>query len=171
MTDGNTAELPPFQHVLDEHGPTVWRFLCARVGRDDAADRYQETMLAALRAYPDLTHATNLGGWLLTIARRKLIDGWRAGSAAPVPVGDPPETATPPVPTADPSLWSEVRALPPGQRDAIALRYGADLAYREIGHLLDCSEAAARQRVRAGLERLREHIPAPDGRLTEEERP
>ncbi len=171
MTDGHAADLPPFQHVLDEHGPTVWRFLCARVGREAATDHYQETMLAALRAYPDLRHATNLRGWLLTIARRKVIDGWRAGSIAPIPVAEPPETAARPAATPDPSLWAEVRDLPPGQRDAIALRYGADLAYREIAGLLDCTEAAARQRVHVGLERLRERVPAPDGHRTEEERP
>ena len=34
-------------------------------------------------------------------------------------------------------------------------RYVADLAYAEIAEILDCTEAAARQNVRAGLASLR----------------
>ncbi|MCZ7525419.1 MAG: sigma-70 region 4 domain-containing protein [Acidimicrobiia bacterium] len=44
---------------------------------------------------------------------------------------------------------------PPGQREAVLHRYVDDLPYREIGRILGCSEAAARQRVRAGLRTLR----------------
>ena len=42
----------PFQRFLDAHRDDVWRFLVASVGRDAADDAFQETFLAALRAYP-----------------------------------------------------------------------------------------------------------------------
>jgi PPM family protein phosphatase len=58
----------------------------------------------------------------------------------------------------DEGVWREVRRLPDGQRDAIGLRYGADLSYRDAAAALGCSEAAARQRVRAGLESLRARL-------------
>ena len=45
---------PPFQRFLDAHREDVWRFLVASVGRDAADDCFQETFLAALRAYPRL---------------------------------------------------------------------------------------------------------------------
>jgi DNA-directed RNA polymerase specialized sigma24 family protein len=51
-----------------------------------------------------------------------------------------------------------VRHLPPKQRGAVALRYLADLPYLEIGAALGCSEAAARQNVRAGLAALRREV-------------
>ena len=44
------------------------------------------------------------------------------------------------------------------QRTAVLLRHAADRPYSEIAAVLDCTEAAARQNVRAGLARLREEI-------------
>ena len=46
--------LPPFQTVLDEHSAAVMGILRGAVGRDGAEDCFQETFLAALRAYPKL---------------------------------------------------------------------------------------------------------------------
>ena len=46
--------------------------------------------------------------------------------------------------------------LPPKQKVAVALRHADDWGYDEIAAVLDCSEAAARQNVKAGLDRLRE---------------
>jgi len=51
-------DLPPFQTLLDSYSRDVHRFLVANVGRTDADDCYQETWIAALRAYPSLRHAT-----------------------------------------------------------------------------------------------------------------
>ncbi len=71
-------DLPPFQALLDSYSHDVHRFLVANVGPVDADDCYQETWIAALRGYPRLQHATNLRGWVLTIAARKAIDVHRA---------------------------------------------------------------------------------------------
>lgn len=147
-----------FQQVLDAHGPAVWRYLSARLGPDDAADAYQETILVALRHYPKLDDDGQLLGWLLTVARHRTIDEWRARDRRPTPVEEPPEVPIHDAAPLDGDLWAEVRALPGGQGDALALRYGADLAYNDIAELLDCSEAAARQRVRAGLASLRTRL-------------
>jgi len=154
------VELPPFQALLDAHGRDVHRFLVATVGRQHADDCYQETWLSALRAYPRLREAGNLRGWLLTIAHRKAIDHVRARDRAPVPAGD----ALPEVPVndrsrdGDGSLWAAVRALPPKQRGAIALRYGLDADYTTIAVALSCSEDAARRSVHEGLKRLRTEV-------------
>ena len=48
--------------------------------------------------------------------------------------------------------------LSPAQRAAVALRYAADLPYREIAAALDISEEAARRRVADGLKQLRKII-------------
>src|SRR4029453_16212898 len=79
--------LPAFQSVIDEHGAALHRYLVGAVGVHDANDCFQETMIAALRAYPTLRHDDNLGGWLFTIAHRKVIDAARARDRRPVPVG------------------------------------------------------------------------------------
>src|SRR6266536_696991 len=143
--------LPPFQALVDRHGRDVHRYLTARVGPIDAEDCWQETMLAALRAYPDLRDAANLRGWLLRIAERKAYDAHRAAVRRPVPVESVPERPAPPAERPDPALWRAVRRLPQKQRAAVTLRFAADLDYAAIGRVIDCSEAAARQNVRAGL--------------------
>ena len=79
------AELPPFQTLIDEHAAAVMAVLRGAVGREGAEDAFQETFLAALRAYPGLRDARNLRGWLVTIAHRKAIDHHRARGRAPVP--------------------------------------------------------------------------------------
>jgi RNA polymerase sigma factor (sigma-70 family) len=146
--------LPPFQTLLDEHGDDVLRYLRAAVGRQDAEDCWQQTMLAALRAYPRLRNARNLRGWLLRIAHNEAVDHHRGARRRPMPMAELPEPGVVDG-RPDPALWNAVRRLPEKQRAAVTLRFAGDLDYRAIGNLIDCSEAAARQNVRAGLAAVR----------------
>jgi DNA-directed RNA polymerase specialized sigma24 family protein len=84
------------------------------------------------------------------------MDAHRSRRRRPKPVGAVPEAAAEPVDPPEPRLWEAVRGLPSGQRAAVAMRFVADLPFREVGRILRCSEAAARQRVREGLKKLRE---------------
>jgi RNA polymerase sigma factor (sigma-70 family) len=151
--------LPPFQTVLDEHSAAVMAILHGAVGKDGAEDCFQETFLAALRAYPKLADDRNLRGWLLTIAHRKAIDHHRANGRRPIPVAEVPEAAERNgMPEPDERLWAAVGALPPKQRAAVALRYGSDLPHAEIAGALGCSPAAARRSLHEGLKRLRKEL-------------
>jgi RNA polymerase sigma factor (sigma-70 family) len=153
------VSLPPFQQLLDLHGRDVHRFLVATVGRVDADDCYQETWVAALRAYPKLRDASNLRSWIFTVAYRKAIDHVRQRRRAPVPVGAVPDThaaaatAAPAAP--EELLWARVRELPDKQRTALALRYIADAGYDDISVAMGTSEDAARRNVHEALKRLR----------------
>jgi RNA polymerase sigma factor (sigma-70 family) len=157
--------LPPFQFLVDDHGVSVWRFCRAMLGAHDGDDCYQETMVAALRAYPDLRDDQNLRGWLFTIAHRKAIDWHRRtkrrgevsidGHEPRVGRSGSSRRADDVDPVADAALWTAVGELPPKQRAAVVHRFIGDLAYIDIAAALDCSEAAARQNVRAGLRALR----------------
>lgn len=151
--------LPPFQTILDEHSRAVMEILRGAVGREGAEDCFQDTFLAALRAYPKLTDAGNLRGWLLTIAHRKAIDHHRARGRRPIPVAEVAEmTAQDGIPQPDEGLWAAVGALPPKQRAAVALRYGSDLPHGEIAAALGCSPEAARRSLHEGLKRLRKEL-------------
>ena len=141
---------------MDEHATAVHRFLSASVPAHEVDDCFQETFISALRAYPKLRSSSNLRAWVLTIAARKAVDGHRSRSRAGVTVANVPEVAAPERPEADPELWDAVRALPAKQRAAVVLRYVNELRYREIAEILGCSEAAARQSSKAGLDRLKE---------------
>jgi RNA polymerase sigma factor (sigma-70 family) len=150
------VRLPPFQKLIDAHGRDVHRLLIALVGRDAADDCYQETWLAALRAYPQLRDSSNLRSWILTIAHRKAIDQLRTRRRVPALVGEVPDhaaesAAQPP----DSTLWEYVRNLPAKQRTALGLRYVADASYSEISVVMQTSEEAARRSVHEGLKRLR----------------
>jgi RNA polymerase sigma factor (sigma-70 family) len=148
-------DLPPFQALLDAHGRDVHRFLVAMLGRVDADDAYQETWLAALRAYPRLRSASNLRGWILTVAHHKALDHIRARGRQAIPLPELPERPAPPPARADPELWGRVAQLPSKQRTAVALRFVSDAAYAEISAVMKTSEDAARRNVHEGLTRLR----------------
>ncbi len=153
------STLPPFQTLLDAHAADVMAVLRGAVGRTDAEDCFQETFLAALRAYPKLGDDRNLRGWLLTIAHRKAIDHHRANGRRPLPVAEPDELAGATAePELDEGVWALVGALPPKQRAAVALRYACDLPHAEIAAALGCSPAAARRSLHEGMKRLRKEL-------------
>lgn len=150
---------PPFQVLLDEHAADVMAVLRGAVGRADAEDCFQETFLAALRAYPKLGDDRNLRGWLLTIAHRKAIDHHRSNGRRPLPLADVAEVAggTDELPP-DREIWTAVGALPPKQRAAVALRYACDLPHAEIAAALGCSPEAARRSLHEGIKKLRKEL-------------
>jgi RNA polymerase sigma factor (sigma-70 family) len=152
------SNLPPFQTLLDKHATDVMGVLRGAVGRTDADDCFQETFLAALRAYPKLKDTSNLRGWLLTIAHRKAIDHHRANGRKPLPMADPPEIPIDDPELTDDGIWTAVAALPPKQQAAVALRYGSDLPHAEIAAALGCSPEAARRSLHEGIKRLRKEL-------------
>ena len=156
-------KLAPFQSLLEQHGRDVHRFLIANVGPIDADDCWQETWLAALRAYPSLSDGSHLRAWVFTIAHRKAIDHVRARSRRAIPVADATAlassgaraaTVAAPAPV-DEQLWSSVAQLPDKQRVALTLRFIADSRYAEIAEVMGTSEPAARRNVHEALTRLR----------------
>jgi len=148
--------LPPFATFLEEQRVSVYRFLLAAVGPNDVDDCFQETFLAALRAYPRLHDRSNFRAWILTIATRKAIDQGRARARRPVPMERIPDR---PAPVAfdgdDPELWRAVRDLPLMQRAAVIHRYVLDLPYADVARALGCSEEAARSNAYEGRRKLR----------------
>ncbi len=148
--------LPPFQAVLDEHRADVYRYLAASVGPADADDCFQETCLAALRAYPRLLHADHLRAWLFRIAERKAVDVHRLRARRELTGEDLPERGAQDAPFEGQSdLLEQVRQLPDKQRAAVVLRCVLDTPYSELARALDCSEPAARRSVHEGLAKLR----------------
>lgn len=159
MPSANVASLPPFQALVEAHAVAVARFLRGMLAPDDVDDVLQETLLAALRAYPRFD-GSNPRAWLLKIARNKAIDEHRADGRRPEqliePDSQPGRALTVAIVDADADLWSAVARLPEKQRAALVLRFALDLRYREIGEAIGCSEAAARRSVHEAIKRLRD---------------
>jgi RNA polymerase sigma factor (sigma-70 family) len=160
------VSLPPFQRFLDEHRDLVWRYLAATVGPTEADDCFQETFVAALKAYERLPEGSNLRAWVLTIAQHKALDAHRARGRRPQPVAeqDGSEGAAPSAQeqllARESELWQAVAELPERQRSAVVLRYVADLPHREIAAAMDCSVEAARRSLHEGLTKLRKVVQA-----------
>ena len=145
------AVIPPFERFYADHRDEVYRFLRRRLGPGRAEDAFQETFLRALHAYGRLEHGRELRAWVLTIARRIVIDTYRSER----PREQLPELAAEDGLAAYDELAELTDGLPPTERAAVVLRYGYDLDYEEIGAALGSSAEAARQAASSGVRRLR----------------
>jgi RNA polymerase sigma factor (sigma-70 family) len=156
--------LPPFQHLVDAHWRDVARLAHALSGPGEGDDVAQQAWTQALAAYPRLTSAANLRSWLMTITARCAMDGHRSRSRRPLPVERLPEPADRapgadrPMTAADPQLWELVRSLPARQREAIALRYVADLDHAGVAAAMGTTPAATRRLVSDALAALRNEV-------------
>ncbi|MFN8099380.1 MAG: sigma-70 family RNA polymerase sigma factor [Dermatophilaceae bacterium] len=149
---------PPFEDLVQAHGPTVLRVCRAVLGsHPDAEDAWSETFLSALRAYPGLREPANHRAWLVTIAHRKAIDVTRARARGAVPVGEVPERRSAHgIPEdGDGDVWRLVAALPDKQRAVLAYRYLGGLDYAAIAGLVGGSADAARRAATDGMTTLR----------------
>ena len=146
---------PPFETVVRDHGPTVFRVCCAVVGAHDADDAWSETFLAALKAYPDLPVDANVEAWLVTIAHHKAIDITRSRTRQPIPTDVVPEPARPGDVRDFDDLAAAVDGLPPKQKHAVAYHYLGGLPYNEIAEILGGTAAAARRAASDGIATLR----------------
>ncbi len=150
--------LPPFQQLVDEHWRDVARLAHALAGPSHGDDVAQQAWSQALAAYPRLTHARNLRSWILTITHRCAMDHHRAARRS-TPYEDPSTLVEAPVaeppPPADAALWARVAALPERQREAVVLRFVADLDHRAIAAALGTSPGMSRRLVSDAVATLR----------------
>jgi RNA polymerase sigma factor (sigma-70 family) len=152
------TRVPPFQEFLDSNRRTVHRFLTVAVGPHDADDVFQETFIAALRAYPRLRNGDLLDRWVLRIASRKAIDHHRSAARRPTVTERVPDAAVVHPEPLDGALWEAVGSLPTRQRVAVVFRHVLDRPYGEIAQMMGSTEDAARANVHQGVKRLRELI-------------
>lgn len=158
-----STALPPFEVLVSAHGAAVLRVCRALVGVSDADDVWQETFLAALRAYPSTGNVRNMEAWLVTIARNKAMDHHRRTVRIPEAVentGDGPmgggddvvraveagETAA--------AVWAALAKVPPMQREAVVYHHLAGLRFAEVAKILGNSESAARRASADGMKAL-----------------
>lgn len=157
--------LPPFQRLVDAHWRDVARLAHALTGPDDGDDVAQQAWTQAYAAYPALRSTVNLRGWLLTITHRCAMDAHRSRTRRALPVdvdripeipgslGAPVDHALP-----DAALWRRVGTLPQRQRQAVVLRYVADLDHAQIAAALGTTPTATRRLVSDGLAALRKDL-------------
>jgi RNA polymerase sigma-70 factor (ECF subfamily) len=152
------------RQVYERHGSLVYSYCRRAVGADLAADAAQEVFLAAWRSRqhfdPD---RGSLAGWLMGIARFKVVDQMRARGRQPVPSEHPPEPASG-LPTdldrvADRMLVDGALAqLPERVRGVLELAFLGDHTHAEIAEKTGIPLGTVKSDIRRGLARLRAEL-------------
>lgn len=163
---------------FEEHRPRLTRLAHRMLGSAaEAEDAVQETWLRVALAGDD--DIANFAGWLTTITSRVCLNMLRARATRaeaeyddelPEPfveavgeAGDPASTAqlSDAVETA---LLLVLDRLSPAERVAFVLHDTFDVPFEQIGELLERSPDSARQLASRGRRRVRQEVPARDGR-------
>jgi RNA polymerase sigma-70 factor (ECF subfamily) len=169
--------------LYERHAPGLYRLAYSvLLVEQDAEDVLQESLVYAFRNLDRYDPARGaFRTWLYTItisrcrnARRRkwlptvaLANLLNVGVEPPAPAHESPEVH---------ATWRDVRdslkdaleALSPRLREAVALRYGQGLTYREMAKIMDCPQKTAESRVRLAHEQLRQAMSAADRAALEE---
>jgi len=155
--------LPELSALYQEHAAAVWRYTRSRLPTDaDAEDVTSDVFARAVRS----THTYDAAkgsprAWLTGIARNAIGDWWRRRKP------EDPHHELPDAPTADDPLAESLRIerigevrdvlalLSEREREAISLRFAAELTSTEIGEQLGISPTAARMLVHRAVTKLR----------------
>ena len=146
-----------FEELVEMHGREIFAYALRLTGdRDEADDLFQETFLAAFRAFARARDA-NLRAWLYRIATNKAADA-RRRAARGVRIEDLELVAPERDGVTSADLAAAIRSLPPHERAAFVLRRVQDLPYSDVASVLDCSEEAARKRVSEATKKVKEAL-------------
>ena len=146
--------------LVELHARAIGRVCMALLGsQSEAEDALQETLLAALDGLESFRGEGSLRAWLLSIARRRCARRLETRSrerevrqSLPVEEGAAASAERLSMARRARQLLDEIR---PTEREALVLRYAAELSFRELGQACGIDEATARKRVSRGLLRLR----------------
>ena len=161
------------RELYERHGTLVHSFCRRSLGPERAADATQEVFLAAWRSRARYRRESGtMAGWLLGIARFKVIDVLRADGRAPTPV----DTQGPNEPgtesdgellggdadlgrIAERMLLAEaIDSLPERGRQMVRLAFYEDLTHTQIAERCDLPLGTVKSDIRRSLLRLREHL-------------
>lgn len=157
LTHGERARAAEL--LVNDHASAIGRTCMALLGsQSEAEDALQETLMAALDGLERFRGEGSLRAWLLSVARRRCAKRLETRArerdlqqGLPAPAVD--------VSAERLSLAARARRLlgeiRPTEREALVLRFAAELSYRDVAAACGIDEAAARKRVSRGLQRLR----------------
>ena len=152
-----------------QFGTLVFTYCVRSLGdRERAADCTQETFVGAWRSRDryEPTKGT-LAGWLIGIARYKVVDAQRATARTPLPVEDPLEEADVAAPVdqmADRLLVTRaLETLPDRARQVVELAFYSDLTQSQIAERLSLPIGTVKSDMRRALLRLRTELAGGDG--------
>jgi len=155
-----------FELLFETHAQSLFAFLVYRTGdralaEDVLSDAFERALRSRRRFDPSRGDARN---WLYTIALNRLRDLQRRSVVETRAVGELTATGSSDSPGFEDRVLDEqeVRAamlsLSEEEREALALRFGADMTVPEIAQLVGEPLSRVEGRVYRGLRKLREHL-------------
>jgi RNA polymerase sigma-70 factor (sigma-E family) len=161
-----TADDATFSEFVAARGHELTRFaalICA--DRHEAEDLVQDALVSAYTRWRQVERMDSPEAYVRRIMVNRNISIWRRHRNRVDLMADPPEAAS--LDSAESSAVHDeivrlIRALPPRQRAAVALRFYADYTHDEIGDVLGCSASTVRSQISRALTTLRGVIPAAD---------
>lgn len=157
-----------YASLYEAFAPGIYRLCYSLVlNRQDAEDVTQETFVYAFKNLSRYdARRASLKTWLYTIAVSRCRNTYRRKqlpsidflhlfqNEMPAPISQSPEAAVARQ-DAKRAVEEALSSLQPALREAIVLRYGHALTYREIAEVMRCPPKTAESRVRLAHERLR----------------
>lgn len=157
------ADRQAFLTLYDRYVGAVERYIAARTGSSQVDDLVSVTFTRALAGIHTFRpERGTFTAWLFTIARHAVADHYRQ-SVHSARLDDPAQLAAGALGPEALAVAEEerqcvrnaLRELTPDQRDALALRYAAELPFAAVARALGKSEPAAKMLVQRGLQALR----------------
>ena len=155
------GDLAALEALYDREADALFALALWLTGsREDAADAVQEVFVKLAAGRGGLSRVRRPRAYLLAMARSAALDRLRSGRREEpagdllleAPAGDPGGTL-------DAEAASRrLRELPLPQREAVYLRYFAELSFAEIGRVTGVSLFTAASRCRLGLQKLRHRM-------------
>ncbi len=146
-----------FDEFYESHFDRVARALTLAGGdRDLAHDAAQEAFARALRHWRKVREMDRPDGWVYIVAMNQLRDHWRRTERrrgrAPQPefVADNTSGVATRV-----SVRDAIAILPPRQREAVVLRYLADLPVADIADAMGCAIGTVKATLHQAMESMR----------------
>ena len=118
------------------------------------------TQDAFIRLLPKLSSTDNPAGYLRVVLVNLCRDHGRRQSMAGRHPQEPQPSAPPPgIPETSSAVWIALQQLPERQREALSLRFYADVPTDEIAQILGVRPATVRSLIHRGLAALKEVVP------------
>ena len=148
-----------FAAVYDRFAPALFRTAVVLLGSPaDAEDAVQDVFVGLARARHDLARVASLRAYLFAALRHAAARRAAARRRHRAePLGDAPGPAAPAADDRGERVERAVRALPPEQREVLALKLDGGLTFAEVAAALGVSPNTAASRYRYALDRLRAH--------------
>lgn len=173
LADVAGGDVPSLRELYERHRVRLMTYAYYAVGnRAQAEDLLQEAFIRIYRHAGEFDPGKRFSSWAYAITanlcRDELRKAWRRrrlGLRVDVDAGETQAPARTPSPRADAAgrefrdrLGREVAALPPEQREVVALRFLESMSYTEIAGVLGCPLGTVQSRLHAGVRALRERL-------------